>query len=144
MLAIRSLVLLLFLNPVWTSRSSQFKDFWSLAWRILNFVLLVCEMSATVWSLNILWHCLFWDCNLKNKQTNKKYFSSPVCPTEHPEQDSVFPTANLSHQETCTSLLSSSIRGQTEEARTTIPQPTEWKLQSQKVIQNDHMNQSLV
>ena len=34
-------------------------------------------------------------------------------------------------------LLSSSIRGQTEEARTTIPQPPEQKPQSQKANQND-------
>ena len=32
--------------------------FWSLAWRILSITLLVCEMSAIVPYLNILWHCL--------------------------------------------------------------------------------------
>ena len=40
-----------------------------------------------------------------------------------------------SHQEACTSLLHSSTRGQTEEARTIIPQPQ--KLQSQKANQNE-------
>ena len=50
------------LNTGWTSGSSQFMYCWSLAWRILSITLLVCEMSAIVCcSLNILWHCLFWD-----------------------------------------------------------------------------------
>ena len=49
MLAIWSLVPLPFLNPTWTSGSSQFTYCWSLAWRILNITLLVCEMSAIVW-----------------------------------------------------------------------------------------------
>ena len=48
MLAIWSLVLLPFLNPIWTSGSSQFTYYQSLAWRILRINLLVCEMSATV------------------------------------------------------------------------------------------------
>ena len=48
MLAIWSLVLLPFLNPAWTSGSSQFIYFWSLAWGILSITLLVCEMSAIV------------------------------------------------------------------------------------------------
>ena len=37
-----------FLNPAWTSGSSQFTYCWSLAWRILNMTLLACEMSAIV------------------------------------------------------------------------------------------------
>ena len=56
MLAIWSLVPLPFLKPAWTSGSSWFR-FWSLAWRILSITLLVCEMSATMSSLSILWHC---------------------------------------------------------------------------------------
>ena len=48
MLAIWSLVLLPFLNPTWTSESSQFTYLWSLAWRILSITLLVNEMSAIV------------------------------------------------------------------------------------------------
>ena len=47
-LAIWSLVPLPFLNPAWTSGSSQFMYYWSLAWRILSITLLVCEMSAIV------------------------------------------------------------------------------------------------
>ena len=43
-----SLVPLPFLNPVWTSGSSHFTYCWSLSWRILNIILLACEMSATV------------------------------------------------------------------------------------------------
>ena len=45
-LAIWSLVPLPFLNPAWTSGSSQFTHCWSLAWRTLSITLLVCEMSA--------------------------------------------------------------------------------------------------
>ena len=45
-LAIWSLVPLPFLNPAWTSVSSQFGYDWSLVWRILSITLLVCEMSA--------------------------------------------------------------------------------------------------
>ena len=37
-----------FLNPAWTSGSSQFRNCGSLAWRILSITLLVCEMSAIV------------------------------------------------------------------------------------------------
>ena len=47
-LAIWPLVPLPFLNPVWTSGSSQFMYCWSLAWRILSITLLACEMSAIV------------------------------------------------------------------------------------------------
>ena len=49
MLAVWSLVPLLFLNPAWTSGSSQFTYCWSLAWRILSTTLLACEVSAFVW-----------------------------------------------------------------------------------------------
>ena len=49
MLAIWSLVPQPFLKPAWTSGSSWFMYCWSLAWRILNISLLVCEMSAVVW-----------------------------------------------------------------------------------------------
>ena len=46
MLAICSLVPLPFLNPAWTSGSSQFTHYWSLPWRILSITLLACEMRA--------------------------------------------------------------------------------------------------
>ena len=46
MLEIWSLVPLPFLNPAWTSGSSQFTYCWSLAWRILGITLLACEMNA--------------------------------------------------------------------------------------------------
>ena len=45
------LVPLLFLNPTWTSGSSQFTYCWNLSWRILSITLLVCEMSAIVQQL---------------------------------------------------------------------------------------------
>ena len=48
MLAIWSLVPLPFLNPAWTSGSSQFTYCWSLTWRILNMTARACEMSATM------------------------------------------------------------------------------------------------
>ena len=49
MLAIWSWVPLPFLNPVFTSGSSQFTCCWRLAWRILSITLLACEMSSIVW-----------------------------------------------------------------------------------------------
>ena len=52
------------------------------------------------------------------------------CPSE---QDPIFPSVSLSHQEASISLLSFSIRGQTE-----------WKPQSQKINQTDHMDHSLI
>ena len=48
-------------------------------------------------------------------------------------QDPVSPSVSLSHQEASISLLSFSIRGQTD-----------WKPQSQKTNQSDHMDQSFV
>ena len=57
--------------------------------------------------------------------------------TEHgpltSEQDPVSPSVSLSHQEASINLLSFSIRGQTE-----------WKPQSQKTNQTDHIDHSLV
>ena len=76
-LAIWPLVLLPFLKPAWASGSSWFTYCWSLAWRILSITLLVCEMSAVVWSsLSILWDCL--SLGLEWKLT----FSSPVATAE--------------------------------------------------------------
>ena len=49
---------------------------WSLTWRILSIILLSCEMSAIVHSLNLLWHCL--SLGLEWKLT----FSSPVATVE--------------------------------------------------------------
>ena len=60
----------------------------------------------------------------------KIYWAWP-CP---PEQDPIFQTiASPSHWEASTSLLPSSIRRQTE-----------WKPQSQKAYQNDHVDHSFV
>ena len=42
-----SLFPLPFLNPAWTSGSSWFTYYWSLAWRIPGTTLLACEMSGT-------------------------------------------------------------------------------------------------
>ena len=46
MLAIWSLVPLPFLKPAWTSGSSWFTFYWSLAWRILSITLLACEIDC--------------------------------------------------------------------------------------------------
>ena len=46
MFVIWSLVPLPFLNPAWTSGSSQFIYYWSIPWGILSITLLSCEMSA--------------------------------------------------------------------------------------------------
>ena len=47
-----------FLNPAWTSGSSQFMYCWSLAWKILSITLIVLRWVQLCSSLNILWHCL--------------------------------------------------------------------------------------
>ena len=62
------------------------------------------------------------------QKTGLKIYWAWPCP---PEQYPVFFTARPSHQEACTHLLFSSIRGKTE-----------WKPQSQKNNQNDHMDHS--
>ena len=51
----------------------------------------------------------------------------------HSEQDQVSPTVSLSHQKASISSLTLFIRWQTE-----------WKAQSQKTNQTDHMDHSLV
>ena len=76
MLAIWFLVPLPFLNAAWTSGSSQFMYYWSLAWRILTITLLVlwdeCHY-AVVWTfLALLSLGLEW----------KLIFSSPVATAE--------------------------------------------------------------
>ena len=76
MLAIWSLVLLPFLKLAWTSGSSRFTYYWSLAWRILSI-----SYSSVRWvplcdSLSILWDCL--SLGLEWKQT----FSSPEATVE--------------------------------------------------------------
>ena len=51
MLAIWFLIPLPFLNPPWTSGSSQFMYCWSLSWRILSMTLLAWEMNTNVWQV---------------------------------------------------------------------------------------------
>ena len=87
--------------------------------------------------LHYLHHSLAWGQNTgrehsptHSQKTELKIYWAWLCPSE---QDPVFPTASPSHQEAWISLLSSSIRGKTE-----------WKLQSQKTNQNDHMDHSSV
>ena len=59
MLAIWPLGLLPFLNPTWTSGSSQFTYCWSLAWRILSITFLVGEVAQLCLTL-----CTPMDCSL--------------------------------------------------------------------------------
>ena len=79
MLAIWSLVPLVFLNPACTSGNSRFIPCWGLAWRILSVIVLACEMSALVWQCeHSLAFFAFW--GLEWKPT----FSSPVVTAEFP------------------------------------------------------------
>ena len=145
MLPIWSLVLLPFLNPAWTSGSSQFTYCWRLTWRIFSITLLVCEWVQVCSSLNILWHCpslgLEWKLTFSRSVTPRN--SDPTrnwprlaceCPGASGRgmgslwpasglgslHVAVSPSVSLSHQKAFISHLSFSIRGQTE-----------WKTQSQ-------------
>ena len=73
-----------------------------------------------------------WEHNPTHQHTIwlKLYWARP----SSPEQDPVFPTIIPSHQEAYTSLLASSIRGQTEEARSTVPQWLKQKPHYRKLI----------
>ena len=79
-LTIWSLVLLPFLNPAWTSGISWFTYCWSLAWRILSLVLLLCQISAIECSLSILWHCL--SLGLEWKLTFSSFSKHPLPTTQ--------------------------------------------------------------
>ena len=63
MLAIWSLVPLHFLNPAWTSGSSQFTYYLSLALRILSNILLACEMCSCVVVWRFFSLAFLWDLN---------------------------------------------------------------------------------
>ena len=63
MLAIWSLVPLLFLKPAWTSWSSQFMYCWNLAWRILSITLLHMRWVQLCGSLSIFGIAFVWDWN---------------------------------------------------------------------------------
>ena len=65
MLAIWSLVPLPFLNPAWTSGSSQFIYCWSLAWRILSITLLGCEIGTIMWKFEHSLALLFFGSGMK-------------------------------------------------------------------------------
>ena len=65
MLAIWSLVSLSFLKPAWTSASSWFTYYWSLAWRKLTVTLLACEMSPIVWLFEHSLALLFFGIGMK-------------------------------------------------------------------------------
>ena len=82
MLAIWSLVPLPFLNPAWTSGSSWFTYYWSLAGRILSITLLACEMSTIVHYFKHF--CHGFSLGLEWKLT----CSSPVATAEFSNQSS--------------------------------------------------------
>ena len=65
MFAIWSLIPLPFLNPAWTSESSQFMYCWSLTWRILSISLLACDWVQFCGSLSILWQLPFFGIGMK-------------------------------------------------------------------------------
>ena len=65
MLAIWSLVPLLFPNPACSSESSRFTYCWSLSWRILRISLLACEMSSVVWYFEHSLASLFFGIQMK-------------------------------------------------------------------------------
>ena len=72
-----------------------------------------------------------WECSPTHQQKIwVKIYWTWFCPSE---QDLVFPSVSLFHQEASISLLSLSIRGRTE-----------WKTQSQKTNQTDRIDHSLV
>ena len=91
MLAIWSLVPLPFLNPAWTSGSSQFIYCWSITWRILSITLLAYEIVQFYSSLNILWLCL--SLGLEWKLT----FSSPVATAKFSKFAGILSTALSQH-----------------------------------------------
>ena len=60
MLAIWALVPLLFINPAWTHGSSQFTSYWSMAWKILHYLVSIwnkcnCEVVWTFFCIAFLW-----------------------------------------------------------------------------------------
>ena len=87
MLAIGSLIPLHFLNPAWTSGISQFMYCLSLTWRISSITSLACDMTAIVWCLNIIWHCL--SLGVEGKLT----FSSPMATAEFSKFSGIFSAA---------------------------------------------------
>ena len=89
MLTIWSLIHLLFLNPAWTSESSQFTCCWSLAWRILSITLLALRWVQLCDSLNFLgnylssvmewkWKLEHWKWKLSLELKWKLTFLTPV------------------------------------------------------------------
>ena len=66
MLAIWFLVPLPFPNSAWTSGSSQFMCYWSLAWRILSITLLAGEINAIVWQSEHSLALTFFGTGMKN------------------------------------------------------------------------------
>ena len=73
-----SLVSLSFLNPAWTSGSSQFTYCWSLAQRLWGITLIACEMSAIEREFEHSLAFAFWD-KSKVLLITSLFPSSPKC-----------------------------------------------------------------
>ena len=76
MLAIWSLVPLPFLKPAWTSGSSRFTYYWSLAWRIFFFFNFILFLNFTI---------LYWFCHI-SKWIRHRHTYVP-----HPDPSSLLP-----------------------------------------------------
>ena len=87
MLAIWSLTPIPFINPDFTSGSSQFMYCWSLAWKTLSITSLVCEMSATVRQFEHSLSLSFFGIGMKTD------FSSPVATAGFSKFADIFNTA---------------------------------------------------
>ena len=102
-------------------RSTEYKSFWRSS-RLLSSLALHSLASGQT-------------TGREHSPTHQQKIALKVYWAWHPplEQDPVSPTVSLSHQEASISFLSSSVR-----------EETEWKPQSQKTNQTDHMGHSLV
>ena len=83
MLAIWSLVPLLFLNPAWTCRSSRFTYYWSLAWRILSISLRCVRWVQLVvrafFGIAFLWD-FFGNLTFSSPVAHSTYWGSNILP----------------------------------------------------------------
>ena len=102
-LAIWSLVLLLFLKPAWTPGSLHLMYCWSLAWRILSIILLECEMRAIVLLLvNQFSYSVMSD----SLRPHELQHARPSCPSPTPgvHSDS-HPSSQLCHPAISSSVV---------------------------------------
>ena len=94
---------------------------------LLTIFILACASSSPAFLL------MYSAYKLNKQGDNIQPWCTPFPIWNRSEQDPVSPLVSLSHQEAFISFLSLSLRGQTD-----------WKPQSQKTNQSDHMDHSLV